>query len=157
MALERKLHFPIFNPVMNFLRSIIFICRTKAEENTLAILYNDDSGDDLNALHYKLFQEKVKKNHKYIDAIDLLPTLGSAKFHRLRVYYQVQQRKGETGHINPKQWGCEINNDQLIPMKTDVSPAPKDLHIFMCNCKIACSSKRCTCRKHGLECTFAMW
>ena len=127
---------------------------TKAGENALVILYNGDSGDDLNALRCKRFQEKVMKSHKYVDASDLPPTSGSAKFHSLRVYYQVQQWKGETGHLNPKQWGWEIINDQLMPMKTDMLPAPKDLlHIFRCNCKTGCSSKRCTCRNHGLECT----
>ena len=124
---------------------------TKAGENALVILYNGDSG---NALRYKRFQEKVMKSHKYVDASDLPPTSGSAKFHSLRVYYQVQQWKGETGHLNPKQWYWEIINDQLMPMNTDMLPAPKDLlHIFRCNCKTGCSSKRCTCRKHGLECT----
>ena len=43
---------------------------TKAGENALVILYNGDSGDDLNALRYKLFQEKVMKSHKYVDASD---------------------------------------------------------------------------------------
>ena len=41
----------------------------KAGENVLVILYNGDSGDYLNALHYKWFQEKVMKNHKYVDAV----------------------------------------------------------------------------------------
>ena len=43
------------------------------------------------------------KNYKYVDASDLLPNSGSAKCHYLKVYYQVQQWKGETGHLNPKQ------------------------------------------------------
>ena len=77
----------------------------KALENTLVILYTSDSGDGLNALSYKQFQEKVMNNYKYVDTIDLPPTSVSAKFHSLRVHHQVQQWKGETGHLNLKQWG----------------------------------------------------
>ena len=41
-----------------------------------------------------------------------------------------------------------------MPIKTDMPPAPKDLlNIFRCNCKTGCSTKRCTCRRHALECT----
>ena len=47
---------------------------------------NGDSGDDLDALRYKQFQEKVVKSFKYVP-----PTSASAKFHCLRVYYQVQE------------------------------------------------------------------
>ena len=61
----------------------------KDGENSLVILYNGDSGDDINVLHYKRFQEMVTKNHKYVDASDFPPTSGSTKFHSVKVYYQV--------------------------------------------------------------------
>ena len=48
-----------------------------AGEKALVLLYNGDSGDDLDALRYKRFQEKFK----YVDAKDLPPTSASAKFH----------------------------------------------------------------------------
>lgn len=125
-----------------------------AGENALVLLYNGDSGDDLDALRYKRFQEKVVKSFKYVDAKDLPPTSASAKFHSLRVYYQVQEWRGETGHLDPEKWGWEITNQQLMPVQTDMPPAPKDLlRIFRCNCKTGCDSRRCTCKKHGLECT----
>ena len=114
---------------------------TKAGENALVSLYNGDSGDDLNALRYKRFQEKVMKSHKYVDASDLPPTSGSAKFHSLRVYYWVQQWKGETGHLNPKQWGWEIINDQLMPMKTD-------MHLLQKTC---CTYSGATARPDALR------
>jgi len=126
----------------------------KAGENALVILYNGDIGEELNALRFKKFQEKVLKSYKYVDASDLPPTSGAAKFHSLRAYYQVQVWRGKSGHLDPKDWGWEITNDQLMPVKTDMPPAPKELlRIFRCNCKTGCSSKRCTCRRHGLECT----
>lgn len=126
----------------------------KAGENALVLLYKGDSGDDLDSLRYKRFQEKVMKSYKSVDANDLPPTTASAKFHSLRVYYQVQEWRGETGHLDPEEWGWEIINHQLMPVKTDMPPAPKDLlRMFRCNCKTGCSSRRCTCKKHGFECT----
>ena len=44
-----------------------------AGEKALALLYNGDSGDDLDALRYKRFQEKVVKSFKYVDTKDLPP------------------------------------------------------------------------------------
>ena len=38
--------------------------------------------------------------------------------------------------------------------KTDLPPATENLwHINRCNCKINCDSKRCTYRKHCLDCS----
>ena len=76
-----------------------------AGEKARVLLYNGDSGDDLDALRYKRFQEKVVKSFKYVDAKDLPPTSASAKFHCLRVYYQVQEWRGEAGHLDPEEWG----------------------------------------------------
>ncbi len=81
----------------------------KAGENALVILYNGDIGEELNALRFKRFQEKVLKSYKYVDASDLPPTSGAAKFHSLRAYYQVQVWRGKSGHLDPKDWGWEIN------------------------------------------------
>ena len=45
---------------------------------------------------------------------------------------------------------------RLEPRQTDLPPAPEDLlKVIRCNCKKDCSSMRCTCRKHGLECSMA--
>ena len=129
---------------------------TKAGEKALVLLYNGNSEDDLAALRYKRFQEKVVKSCKHVDANDLPPTSASAKFHSLRVYYQVQDWRGKSEHLDPEEWGWEITNHHLMPVKMDMPPAPKDLLcVFRCNCKTGCDSKRCTCREHGLECTSA--
>ena len=64
--------------------------------------------------------------------------------------------EGSDWTLKPKTMGRDIINDKLIPMKIDIPLAPKDLlHILRCDCKTRCSLKRCTCRKHGLECTLA--
>ena len=41
-----------------------------------------------------------------------------------------------------------------VTMKTNLQPAPDDLlKIIRGQCKSSCDSKRCTCRKNGLECS----
>ena len=78
-------------------------------------------------------------------------TSASAKFHCLRVYYQVQEWSWT---FRPRGMGLGNTNRLLMPVKTDMPPAPKDLlRIFRCNCKTGCESRRCTCKKHGLQCT----
>ena len=148
-------HFLKSCAVMNSLKLVKCLCKkmpirlisSALEKKTLVLLYNGDSGDDLDALRYKRFQEKVVKSSKYVDAKDLLPTSASAKFHCLRVYYQVQEWRREAGHLDPEEWGWEITNRLLMPVKTDMPPTPKDLlRIF----KTGCESRRCTCKK---QCT----
>ena len=44
----------------------------------------------------------------------------------------------------------------LIPVKTDLPPASQELlQVIRCSCKTDCSSLRCTCKKHDIECSFA--
>lgn len=43
-----------------------------------------------------------------------------------------------------------------MPIKTKNRPAPeKLLSIIRCNCKTNCETRRCSCRKHGLECNIS--
>jgi hypothetical protein len=128
----------------------------KAGEKAMLILYNGTSMDSLVALRYKRFREKVAKSSKYVEARDLPPTPASAKFHSLRVYYQIQVWRGDAGDMDPTEWGWKVLNHQMLPVKTDMLAAPDDLlYSFRCSCKTGCESKRCTCRKHGLSCTSA--
>ncbi len=47
-----------------------------------------------------------------------------------------------------------MQNKKLLPIATDQQPAPNHLlQLVRCGCKTDCASKRCTCKKHGLECT----
>jgi len=75
-----------------------------AGEKALILLYNGDPKDGLDALRYKRFSEKVLKCSKYVEARDLAPTAASAKFHSLRVYYQIQEWRSEAEHLDPLDW-----------------------------------------------------
>ena len=56
----------------------------------------------------------------------------------------------------PSEWGWKVEGDKLVPVMTDKRPAPDALiQMIHCNCSEGCNTLRCTCRRHGLECTSA--
>jgi len=58
--------------------------------------------------------------------------------------------------MSPLEWGWKKNDDKLMPLLTDLSPAPSELlKIIRCNCQTDCSSTRCTCKKHNVKCSVA--
>ena len=82
----------------------------------------------------------------------LPPTLAAAKYHSLHVYFQMQEWKGN--EFQPEEWEWENSEERVVPVHTDVPPAPDEiLRIVICNCHTYCSSKRCTCRKHNVKCS----
>ena len=86
----------------------------------------------------------------------LPPTSAAAKYHSLRVYYQVQQCKGTEAGLLPQDWGWKESDSRLAPVTTALNPAPIELlHILRCNCPTNCSTMRCSCKKHGLKCSIA--
>lgn len=126
----------------------------KSGEKALVVLYGGDPKKGLDSLRHTRFQEKVIRSSKFVEARSLPPTSASARFHSLRVYYQVQEWRGKIEHLKPEEWGWELLKERLMPTKTDKPPAPeKLLRLFRCNCKTDCDSKRCTCKCNGLECT----
>ena len=73
-----------------------------------------------------------------------------------RVFFQVQQWKGSGDELLPEEWGWRESDGVLIPVQTDLPPAPDDLlQVIRCNCQSDCSSLRCTCRKHNVKCSLA--
>ena len=105
-------------------------------EVALVLLYGGSEDERLDALRYTRFRESVVSSTKYVEARSLPPTSAAAKFHSLRVYYQVQEWRGHASDMDPEQWGRKNSSGQLLPIKTDMPPAPMDLlRLFRCNCK----------------------
>ena len=52
------------------------------------------------------------------------------------------------------EWGLKETEGGLIPVRTDLLPAPEELlQIITCNCQTDCSSMRCTYEKHNVKCS----
>lgn len=84
----------------------------------------------------------------------LPPTSAAASYHSMRAYLQVQEWTENVSNLNPLEWGWKQAENLLLPIQTHLQPAPEDLlKIIRCSCKSNCDSKRCTCRKHRLECS----
>lgn len=126
-----------------------------AGEKALAIIYNGKSTDTLDSLRHQRFCEKVaSKSWQHVKPQTLPPTSEAAKFHSLRVYFQVQQWKRSEDNLDPMDWGWQKCNDGFVPLQTTRAPAPENLlRIIRCNCKTDCSTTKCSCRKHNIECT----
>jgi len=57
-------------------------------------------------------------------------------------------------------WGWQLEGKTLVPIPTDLEPAPADLlKVIRCNCKRTSVNQRvtsvCTCRRNGLHCISA--
>ena len=130
----------------------------KAGERAFVKLYGGKPSDSLDLLRLVSYDQKVARNKtKGVQAKDLPPTSASAKYHSLRVFFQIQEWATLGGiDLNPNNWGWQLCDGMFIPIMTDLPPAPDYLlRIITCSCKTNCSSRRCTCRKHGLTCTSA--
>jgi len=92
-----------------------------AGEKALVWLCNGKSGDGLDSLRYKRFCEKVATSTSHaVKPESLPPTSAGAKYHSLRVCYQVQQWKGTACELLPQEWGWEENDGGLVPVQTDI-------------------------------------
>jgi len=125
-----------------------------AGENALVCLYNGQPGETLDILRHQRFCKKVSTSTVRVEPRTLPPTSASAKQHCLRVYVQVQQWQGVGMEANG--WGWAIRDERMVPVMTEMKPAPDYLlDAIHCGCKADCSTQRCSCRKYNLECSSA--
>ena len=94
-----------------------------------------------------------------VDPASLPPTERATHFHALRVFFEMQRsiKLDLNCGLNPRDWGWEEKDGQLVPIKTDLPVAPEFLlQVIRCNCKMSskntCGSMVCKCRKNGLQC-----
>ena len=126
----------------------------KSGEMAISCLYNGSTSEGLDSLRFRRFANKVMTSTTFVQVHTLPPTSAAASYYSLRVYLQVQTWIGNGDNLEPLKWGWDRTDNMLLPIKTHLQPAPDDLlKIIRCQCKSNCDSKRCTCRKHGLECS----
>ena len=111
-----------------------------AGERALVSLYGGAKEEGLDVLRYRRFCDNISKGTSHVEPRTLPPTSAAAMYHSLRVYYHVMYGKGKGDSMKPEEWGWHI-----------VAPAEL-LDIISCSCKKLCSTNRCTCRQHGLQC-----
>jgi len=127
-----------------------------AGEEALVDLYNGNPREGLDSLRYKCFSKKVATNTTFVLPQTLPPTSAAAKYHSFRVYFQIQEWKGNGSGMQPTAWGWKECDGKLITVLTDLPPAPDELlKIIRCNCHTDCSSMRCTCKKYNVKCSSA--
>ena len=127
-------------------------------EKLLVDIYNGNDGDTLDKLRLVMYHEKVSTGSKQVQPKVLPPTSGAAKYHSYRVFYQVQEWAclGTSMELMPEEWGFQLQQGQLLPVHTDISPAPEELlNVIRCGCTTDCFSHWCSCQKVGLSCTTA--
>lgn len=128
----------------------------KAGEEAFVALHGGTENETLGLLRFRRFTQKVMTANSQVLLHTLPPTSNAAKFHSLRVFHQCQSWIDNSENLDPRQWGWEIISNKLLPIKASLAPASERLlNIIRCGCKSNCDSKRCTCRKHGLDCTVA--
>ncbi|XP_065915240.1 uncharacterized protein [Dysidea avara] len=151
-----------FRSIRNFQEQAEVFCTSSATpkeiiaagEQALVAMYNGKPGETLDCLRYKCFCEKVATNNTFIHPQTLPPTSAAAKYHSLRVYLQIQEWKGCGREFQPLEWGWKKCDGTLMPLFTDLPPAPDDLlKIIRCNCHTDCSTMRCTCKKYNVKCS----
>ena len=126
-----------------------------AGKEIMVLLYKGKAGQDINDLRYQRFCQKTATSAKFVHPQTLPPTANACIYHSLRVYHQVQQWSGND--LDPCIWGWKLKEGSFRPIRTDNAPAPPSLlKVVKCNCTTsACAGMKCTCKKHGLECSSA--
>lgn len=122
-------------------------------------MYGGFEFETLDIMRYRKFASKVVSNSvSFLQIQTLPPTTAAAEQHCKRTFYQVIEwtKLDEDLQLDPLDWGWTMSNGKLVPVKTRLPAAPDQLiNVIRCKCKSNCDNRRCSCRKHGLQCTTA--
>ena len=83
----------------------------------------------------------------------LPPTTAAAVYHSsCTLVFPSSWMDGEVGQFGPRKMGMAPNKGSTWTTNHIFPPAPDDLlKVVRCQCKTDCDTRRCTCKKHGLE------
>lgn len=124
--------------------------------SVMAYLFGGSSSESLIDCRCRLFLEKVTVSKNFVKPERLPPTQSAAKYHCLRVYYQMCVWRKCCFDMDPTEWGWCLQDNKYVPKLMDLPPAPlKLLEVMYCRCTTGCSTMRCGCRNRGLPCTSA--
>eukprot|EP00745_Piridium_sociabile_P030472 TRINITY_DN50548_c0_g4_i3.p1 TRINITY_DN50548_c0_g4~~TRINITY_DN50548_c0_g4_i3.p1 ORF type:complete len:817 (-),score=203.09 TRINITY_DN50548_c0_g4_i3:38-2488(-) len=122
-----------------------------AGETALTVLYGGKDTDSLDKLRHVRYMQKIATSVVSLHPKKLPPTSSAAKFHSMRTYFQVQEwlhLSQDSCHLEPQDWGWEVQNGVMFPVLNDIDVAPEALlHVVRCNCVTECqTASPCTLR-----------
>ncbi|KAJ8875534.1 hypothetical protein PR048_023429 [Dryococelus australis] len=115
---------------------------TSAGEKFVMYLYTSENFSSLNELRGHLYGRTVTQHTVMasFDLVNLPPTSAACMQHLRRTYLQFQEWLGNSR--TPTDWGWREVRQTLIPISSDLSPAPEGLlHLMSCGCICECGSK----------------
>ena len=120
----------------------------------MAVPFCGKGTDSLTTMRYNIFSKKIVSASSFVTRERLPPTESATKLHCHRAYYQVMVWAGKEEGMDPRNWGWNLQENQLVPLMSTMNAAPDNLlKIIHCNCSTACKTLRCSCRRYGLPCT----
>ena len=101
-------------------------------------LYNGKPDDSLTTLRHTRFMENITTSMS-INPANLPPTDRASYYRGATVHLQVAQWKQINMQCTlPTDWGRKFKGGILVPMKTNLEPAPENLLSYICcNCKLS--------------------
>ena len=121
-------------------------------------MYNGKVGECLTSLRHSRWNQSVLTSPS-VNPATLPPTERATHYHSLRVHLELVKTYtlSHQCNLNPLDWGWQRSGSRLVPIMTDLPPAPKSLlDVIRCSCNTAtnntCGTMRCSCRKNGLKC-----
>ena len=130
---------------------------SKHGNRAVILIYNGNQTDctNLDALRHIRFEEKAASSLSHVSCSSIPPTSAATVYHAQRVYLQIQIWQLNS-NLNATDWGWRNVKNNLFPVHTDMPPAPADvLRVIRCGCKGDCSTLKCSCKKHRLDCSSA--
>ena len=120
----------------------------------MAVPFGGKGTDSLATMRYNIFCKKIVSASSFVTRERLPPTESVTKLHCRRAYYQVMVWTGKEEGMDPRNWGWNLQDNQLVPLMSTMNAAQDNLlKIIHCNCSTACKTLRCSCRRYGLPCT----
>ena len=102
----------------------------EAGEILLSHLYKGKGTEDLNKMRYNMFCEKLVTLKSQVEPQMLLPTSDAAKYHSLRVYYQIREWKGNGEEFGSASMGMETCGRQIDAKVHGLDVRPCRLTIY---------------------------
>ncbi len=122
----------------------------------MTLLFKGKASQKLNALRFEKYKEKIATETSTVVAKRLPPTEGATMYHSLRAFYQIHVWMQQSQELDPLNYGWKQGINRLIPIMTNLPPAPASLlSAIRCGCKGHCDTRRCNCKGIGLRCTAA--